>query len=228
MTYKILGVPLSPFTRKVLMFAQEMQVEAVLSDLNPYDPPKNFREISPLGQVPVLQADELTLCDSSVICAYLAATHTGQASLFPKDPALFGRALWLEEYADTALFSVISKGVFRPIFINEMRGIPADLETVKRTVAEDLPPILAYLEAELADREWFCGDAFSIADLSVYAQMANLRHAHYLPSAADFPALMQHFERISSRPVARDLHETELRYLGKMRAMLAKRAEGVR
>jgi glutathione S-transferase len=220
MAYKILGNPLSPFTRKVALFAAEMGLNADLKLVNPYAPPDDFMAISPLKRVPVLQADDFTLNDSSAICAYLNAAHPKNASLVPTKPKLLGQALWIEEYADSALFSEISAGVFRPIFINEMRGMPADLKTVKASVAKHLPPLLTYLETQISGKDWFCGDAISIADVSIYSQMANLQHSKCLPDESRFPYLMKHFERISLRPAATKLYEAELLYLEQARANL--------
>ena len=218
MIYTVLGTPLSPFTRKVALFTAEMGLDIEAKELNPYFPPDDFDVFSPLELIPVLRADDFTLNDSSAICAYLNAAHPALATLVPKDPKGLGRALWLEEYADTALFSKISSGVFRPIFINEMKGMPADLETVKTTVAEHLPPLFTYLETQISGKEWFCGDALSIADISIYAQLANLRHSKCLPEESRFPYLMKNFERVAARPSATALHEAELLYLKRARA----------
>lgn len=220
MAYKVLGNPLSPFTRKVALFAAEMGLNADLKLVNPYAPPDDFVAISPLKRVPVLQAGDFTLNDSSAICAYLNAAHPTNASLVPTEPKLLGQALWIEEYADSALFSEISAGVFRPIFINEMRGMPADIETVKASVAKHLPPLLTYLETQISGKDWFYGDAISIADVSVYSQMANLQHSKCLPDESHFPYLMKHFERISLRSTAIKLYEAELLYLEQARANL--------
>lgn len=220
MTYTVLGTPLSPFTRKVALFAFEMDLDTIMTELSPYFPPDDFEELNPLKRVPVLQKDDFVLSDSSAICAYLNAAHPSNAKLVPKDPKCMGRALWIEEYADTALFSEISTGVFRPIFINEMRGLPADLKTVKASVTEHLPPLLTYLESQISGKDWFCGDDFSIADVSVYSQMANLEHAKCLPDETRFPCLMQNFRRVSSRPAAVRLHEAEMLYLKHARARL--------
>jgi len=217
MTHSILGNPLSPFTRKVALFACEMGLDIDLKEVNPYFPSDDFEKISPLKQVPVLQVDDFVLSDSSAICAYLNAAHPAQAKLFPKEPKHLGHALWIEEYADTALFSEISTGVFRPIFINELRGLPVDTKTVKASVAKHLPPLLSYLETQIADQDWFCGDAISIADVSVYSQMANLQHSECLPDQSRFPSLMKHFERVSMRPTAIQLYEAELLYLSQAR-----------
>jgi glutathione S-transferase len=220
MAYTVLGNPLSPFTRKVVLFAAEMGLDADLREVNPYSPPDGFETISPLKRVPVLQADDFTLNDSSAICAYLNAAHPTQATLVPAEPKKLGHALWIEEYADSALFSEISGGVFRPIFINEMRGLPIDLKTVQASVAEHLPPLLTYLESQISGKNWFCGDEISIADLSVYSQMANLQHSKCLPDEDRYPYLMKNFEQVSSRPTAKKLHEAELLYLKQARARL--------
>lgn len=220
MAHIVLGNPLSPFTRKVVLFAFELGLDIQLKEVNPYFPPDDFALVSPLKRVPVLQSGDFTLSDSSAICAYLNAAHPEKATLVPKEPKHLGRALWIEEYADTALFHEISTGVFRPIFINEMRGLPIDSKTVQASVAEHLPPLLTYLESQISGKNWFCGNELSIADLSVYSQMANLRHSKCLPDENRYPYLMKNFERVSSLPVAVKLHEAELLYLQQTRAKL--------
>ncbi len=190
-------------------------------DLNPYSPPPNFMALSPLGKIPLLQDGDFILNDSSAICAYLDAEHTTGAPMLPENPKALGKTLWIEEYADTALFSVISAGVFRPTFINQMKGLPIDHETIAKAVKEELPPVLAYLETQFTDEEWFCGDDLTVADLSVFSQLANLKHAGQLPGQSHFPKLMPHFERISARLTAAELGEAEIKYLKYMQAKIA-------
>jgi glutathione S-transferase len=57
---------------------------------------------SPLGKIPCFQDGDYTLPDSSCIIAYLERTNPRPA-LYPEDPKEYGRALFLEEYADSRL-----------------------------------------------------------------------------------------------------------------------------
>lgn len=82
----------SPFARKVRIFAaltQEPHIQWVLT--KPMDTP-DFRGINPLGKIPALQTDTITLFDSALICEYLderycarggvSLLHRGQADYF--------------------------------------------------------------------------------------------------------------------------------------------------
>jgi len=217
------GSALSPFTRKVVLSAMEKGVAFESRDLNPYAPPGDFESMNPLKRVPIVQDGEFTLADSSAICGYFEAKHADTIALFPKEPMAYGHALWIEEYADTVLFTDISEGVFRPIFINQFLGKPVDHATVASTLSKALPLRLHYLENQLEGRTWFAGDMLTVADLSVYSQLVNLVHAGHLPSSDSYPQLMAHFKRIQTRPSAVKLHRSETAYLGQVLEMISSR-----
>ena len=221
MTLQIHGSALSPFTRKVTLLAMELGMEFESIELIPYMAPKAFGEISPLRKIPVLQDGDYTLNDSSAICAYLQLCAGPTQNLMPKDPKKAGKSLWIEEYADTAVFNVVSKGFFQPLMVNRLLGKPVDLERVARAVKDDLPPCLDYLEGYLSEDEWFCSGDFSLADISIYAQMANLEHTQHLPKSNQYPNLMRHFEQMLDRESVAKLVQMEVTYLEKMQAKYA-------
>lgn len=77
----------SPFARKVRIFAeltQEPNIQWVLT--KPLESP-HFREVNPLGKIPALESDSITLFDSTLICEYLDARYCarGGVSLFHRD-----------------------------------------------------------------------------------------------------------------------------------------------
>lgn len=217
------GSALSPFTRKVVLSAMEKDIAFTQRDLNPYEPPAEFALMNPLKRIPIIEDGDFTLADSSAICGYFEAKYQGTQNLYPAEPIACGQSLWIEEFADTALFTEISEGVFRPIFINQLLGKDVDLRQVERAVAEKLPPRFQYLEDQLQGHTWFAGDELTLADISVYAQMANLRHAGQLPSSEAYPRLMAHFNRIRVRPSAAKLHDSEVIYLERMLDVIAGR-----
>lgn len=217
MSIIIHGSALSPFTRKVTLVAMEKGLAFESQDLNPYSPPSNFESMSPLKRIPIIQDGDYTLNDSSAICAYLDAAYPGENThLLPEDPKSRGYALWIEEYADTALFSEISEGVFRPIFITQLLGKPADVEKVRDTIANRLPIPLGYLETQLEGKDFFVDDRLTLADISVFAQLVNLEHSAQLPALALYPNLMSHYGRMKSRDAATRLYKHETQYLAEM------------
>ncbi|MEO9467595.1 glutathione S-transferase family protein [Parasphingorhabdus sp.] len=215
------GSPLSPFTRKVTLVAMEKSIAIEGKDINPYQPPEYFAEISPLRHIPVLEDGDFILNDSSAISAYIDRAYTSlKEPLLPIESKAHGYVIWIEEYADTALFSDISEGVFHPIFINQLLGKPIDSEKVQETVTNILPERLKYLENEISGKAFFSEDRITLADVSVYAQLANLDIAGHLPQQDTYPGLMQHYFSMKERKTSKVLQAQEAQYLDFMMSQL--------
>lgn len=204
----IYGSPVSPFARKAMAFAIEKGAGVDLKGVNIMDMPDWFVAISPMKRIPVLRDRSLgwnedhsdptgTIADSSAICGYIEKKHPIPA-LYPEEPYAHGRALFFEEYADTVLAPAAGLGIFRPIFFAMMGGKEPDLETAKASWAEKLPPILDFLEGELGDADYFAGDTFSIADVSVVCVFMQIELVAKAP-LDNWPALKAHHERVTAR-----------------------------
>ena len=87
MTYQVYGTSVSPFVRKVLVYLTEKNIPFENEPVNPFAPPDNYRETSPLGKIPALRDGDKTLADSSVICQYLERKHT-TPPMYPEDDIL--------------------------------------------------------------------------------------------------------------------------------------------
>lgn len=213
MSITVFGLNLSPFVRKVLVAMDEKGIEYELKPVNIFPAPDWFEEISPLKRIPVFKEEfadgsEVVIPDSSAILGYLEK-RTPSPALVPENPAEAGRALWFEEYADSALAADLGMGVFRPMVLNQIMGKEPDTETAAKTMAERLPKYFDYLESQIKGREFFVGDSFSIADLSVATQFINLRHAQNTPDPAKWPALDDFINRMCQRPTIAKHLETE-------------------
>ena len=195
----VFGASPSPFVRKVRVALAEKDVPYDLVPVFPGAADADYRKMSPLGKIPAFKDGEHTLCDSSVICAYVERVHPTPA-LYPADPYEYARALWFEEYGDSALV-----GVFGPKIFFEKVVAPAffkratNQDVVDKAVAEEVPPLCAYLEGQLAG-EFLVGDRLSIGDLGIASPFVNLRHAGYGVDAARFPKLAAYVERMLARP----------------------------
>lgn len=207
----IYGSPVSPFVRKVAAVCIEKAVDFEIEAVNVFDPPEWFRAISPMKRIPVLRDRSIaaegpagTIADSSAICAYIERKHPSP-TLYCGDAFDHGRALMIEEYADTTLAMTGGLGIFRPIFFAVSKGEEPDLATARTTWGEKMPPILAYLDAELqggelqgARRSFYAGDAISIADISVTCILMQIALVAEMP-LGDYPALAAHHERMAAR-----------------------------
>lgn len=184
----VYGASLSPFVRKTRVFLAEKGLDYTLEQVNIFPPPDWFKEISPLGRIPVLKDEDngATLPDSSVICAYIEKKNPTPA-LYPSKPLSYARALWLEEYADSELASNVGMGMFRPIVVNKLMGKECDRATAEKTLTEKLPRYFAYLDKEIGTKDFLVDDTFTIADISVATHFANLAHTGYSVDAKTIP-----------------------------------------
>ncbi|MFM7736600.1 MAG: glutathione S-transferase family protein [Gemmatimonadota bacterium] len=208
------GAPVSPFVRKALVVLEEKGIPYDLVPVFPFGPNPEFRRISPLGKIPAITEGGHSLCDSSVIAAFLERAHP-EPPLLPSDPWEAGRALWIEEYADTAMVNVIGAKIFFPRVVGpRFMNQPADEAAIGRAVAELLPPLFDYLEGEIRHDGHFAGGRFSLADASVASQLVNLRYAGVEVDAARWPKLAAHFAATVARPSFATLLERERAVVG--------------
>jgi glutathione S-transferase len=218
MAIKILGGNVSPFVRKVRVFCAEKGIPYELEQISPFSPPPGWREKSPLGRIPVLEHDGKIINDSSVICAYLERVQP-QPALFPSDAYERARAEWFEEFMDGGVVPHAGGGVFRPMALQPVltRKDPdaAAIAGAEKVMAEQVEPLLRYLESEIGSKEYFVGNKLTIADISVASPFVNLRHAGFPPDAKKFPKLAAFVERMHARPSFKQCIEEERVVFGK-------------
>lgn len=148
---RVYGNIVSPYARKVYLTLEWKGLPFEALDVLPHADTPVFREISPLGKIPAFEDDLVRLCDSSVICDYLEHRHP-DPPIYPRDPALRARALWLEEYADTALQDLVLRGIVLERLIKPtVRKESTDETRLKEILENRLPPELDYLESRILE-----------------------------------------------------------------------------
>jgi len=203
------GASASPFVRKVRVVLAEKKIPHERDDLVPFNVSAEYKKISPLGKIPAWRDGDRTLADSSIICAYLERTHP-EPRLYPADPYDYARALWFEEYGDSALVGVIGPKIFfqkfiRPRFFNQ----PADETVIQKAVNEELPPLLEYLEGQVGGGDGIVDGRFSIGDIGLGTQFVNLRHAGFGVDAKRWPKLARYVTALHERPSFKTLIDEE-------------------
>lgn len=146
-----------PFVMRSIVAMEQKKVPYKITFVDPYDPPKWFSDISPLGKVPVLRIDNDTvLFESAVINEYLDDVTPG--NLHPEDP--LERAInkaWIE----------FGGGCLSDSFRLMAVGTEDEFEEVK----SNLRGSLERLEGVLDDTgPYFNGSDFSLAD-AAYAPL---------------------------------------------------------
>ena len=191
----IIGSYLSPYVRKVLVV---LHLKGIAYDIDPIIPfmgDDRFSRLSPLRRIPVLLDGEVTLADSSVICQYLEDRHP-EPALYPRDVVQRARARWLEEFADTRMGEVFIWRLFNQLVIRRfVWREQTDEALVARTLAEDVPAILDYLESEVPPAGYLFGD-LSIADVSIACFFRNAALARLTIDATRWPRSAAFVDRV--------------------------------
>lgn len=212
---KIHGVGASPFVRKVRVAFAEKSLDYELNPVMPFGVSDDFKKISPLGKIPVLETEDgKYVNDSSVICDYLERVHPKPA-LYPTDPYLRARALWFEEYGDSAVVSAVGTIFFQKIVGPAFMNQPTDEKILANAWEVECPKVFTYLEGEIRDPDKpLVGDAFSIADIATATFFVNMLHAGYKVPADKWPKLAAFIDRVHARPSFKALIDEEQQLFG--------------
>ena len=140
---------LCPYVQRALIVLAEKGIAHDRTYIDLADRPDWFRDISPLGKVPLLRVGTDVLFESAVICEYLDETHP--PSLHPTTPLERARhRAWIE---------------FASAILNDIAGLylapDADMFDAKRT---QLTAKFQRLETALAGGPYFAGERFHLVD----------------------------------------------------------------
>ena len=142
---------LCPYVQRAVIALTEKGVAHERSYIDLADRPDWFREMSPLGKVPLLLVDGTTvLFESAVICEYLEETASGVA-LHPANPLTRARhRAWIE---------------FASAMLNDIWGFytAADAAAFEKKRGELAAKFLR-LEEALSEGPYFAGETFSLVD----------------------------------------------------------------
>lgn len=218
---QLMGSIFSPYVRKATLFLEEKGVEYnARLGYTPHDKRPEFRAASPLGKIPALVDGDFGVADSSIICAYVEKKFAENA-LYPAEPADYARALFIEEYADTALMTEIG-GIALQTFIGPLAfKQPRDEEKLAAHM-QKLPSRLDYLDELLEENEarggkpgCFVGSSISIADITIAAHISCLDFGDVTIDSGIYPRVSAFAaawrERASYQKLVAILEETRAR-----------------
>lgn len=181
------GSPLSPYVRKVMLYAAEKGLALELKGAFPGSTDADFRRISPFGKIPGFVDGDYALSDSTAIIAYLEARHPSP-EMIPAEPEARGRTIWFDEFADTILTGAIAKCFFNRVAA-PLLGRPQDLAAADAAERDELPPVFAWLDTQIPPSGHLVGDRLTLADIAVISPFVNLRHCAPPVDADRYPRL---------------------------------------
>ncbi len=151
-----------------------------------------FKNINPMGKLPVLVDDDVVVTEVAAICAYLADKFP-EKQLAPQ----VGSA----ERATYYRYLFIAGNTIEPAFT--LAAFNIESLDPKSVGWGDMTRVLATIEAMTPRNDWVLGEQFTAADV-VFGGLLDFAiiFKWYEPS----PKVMAYVERIRQRPAYRDTH----------------------
>lgn len=199
MSLVIYGHPLSPFTQKVLIALYENDTPFELRRLGP-DSPQNVAEwlrLWPLRRFPVLLDGARSVIESSIIIEYLQIAYPGPVRLLPIDPMAALEIRFLDRFFDLHVMLQVTTAM-QYIADDTTAGDALKRQDGLASAVEKLDLAYAWLDRQLAGKQWAAGDDFTMADCAAAPALFYADWTHQI--SENFPALRAYRARLLARP----------------------------
>ena len=159
-----------------------------------------FLRLNPLGKLPVLELDDGTvLCESVAICHYIEALHPtpnlcGEGALERAQIEMWDRRM---EF-DLSIHAINAFVHGHPFWAGRETQIPALAELSRDKLLERM----AWLDGELAGREFVAGARYTIADITLQCALVMAKGIG-LRIPDERTHLARWFAAVTARPTAR-------------------------
>ncbi len=197
---KLWSGTLSPFSAKVRIALAEKGIPHDVAEIpwrreTLWGPkPQAFLDVSPKGEVPVLEDGGLAIVDSTVINEYLEEAYP-EVPLMPQGALARAACRMWEDQADWFMANHITT-LIREVFMKP-DGAGRDDDAVGASLGA-FSGYLDALEARLSTQDYLC-EAYSVADIATWMC---LTFAQTLGVAVgDRAGLQGWYERVAARPV---------------------------
>ena len=200
MTVIVYEHPLSPYAQKVKIALDEKAIgyeTKMPVAIGTGQPDPQFLKANPRGEVPALIDGETRIFDSTIILEYIEDKWPAPA-LLPKAPADRAAARTIEDVMDTH-FEPINWGMGEIRWFKRADGERA--RTLEARAMNQARGIYEWLARQLGDRDWFNGETFGWADLSVAPYLNGAAGNGFAPERGSI--LSQWLERANARPSVR-------------------------
>ena len=200
---KLYDLPPSPNARRVRIFVAEkgLEIPTIAVDMaKGENKAADYLAKNSLGKMPVLELDDGTcIAESGAICRYLEETHP--------EPALMGRTaveraqveMWNRRMELEILLPLIH--VFG--HTHEMwKGVHTQVAEWGELCRENSLNRLAWLDGEIAGRDYNVNDNYSVADITLQCALV-LGKAVGVRVPEELDNVNAWFARVAARPTAR-------------------------
>lgn len=204
--------PLCARSRFVRLLLGEYGIEPQLVEENAYERRREFLQLDPAGETPVLIDPPTTVVPgAAAIAEYFDETRglgLGKHRLLPDDPAARVEVRRLLDWFNRKFFDevtswLVTEKVFKRYMSREQGGGAPDTDVV-RAARSNIRTHLRYIGYLAGSRKWLAGSALSHADLAAAAQLSCVDFLGDVPWDENEPAKVW-YARMKSRPSFRPL-----------------------
>jgi glutathione S-transferase len=195
---KLYYFPLSTYSQKaqVAFYEKEISFEAKLVNLQDQEERKQYREVYPIGKVPLLIVDDATksghmIPESSIIVEYLDGNFSSGTELLPKDPNLSRKVRFHDRMYDLYLNESVSTLIFQGWKDKDQRDQEGIDEARRR-----IDIMYKFMEMNHEKNTWANGEVFSLADCATVGPLFYAQKVHPFDQHKNIRA---YFQRLLSR-----------------------------
>lgn len=191
---KLYYLPPSSYSQKVLIAGIEKQVEFELNQVNLFDPDEaaKYREIYPIGKIPLLiLEDDHMIPEASIIIEYLDTHFSSGPRLIPQDPDESRQVRFHDRMLDQYLSNSAGSMFFELRKPAEEQNKDQIQNWVRLTNV-----MFGYIDKTMGDNEWLYGDSFSLVDISA---ATGLKTASLNGLFDEYPNVQNYYQRLCGR-----------------------------
>lgn len=163
--------------------------------------PQSVKDLSPLGQAPIIQDGDLRLAESVACAEYIIQVHgKGKLTLPPSH----------KNYADYLYWFHFANGTLQPQVLTLMQ-IPR-FEKASREgsyaakLGERFGKMLSLMDARLQESKWLAGEEFTAADIMNVFTLTTMR-VFYPFDLSEYRGILAYLERVAQREGYRKARE---------------------
>lgn len=195
---ELISFKLCPFVQRAVIVLKNKNVDFDITYIDLSNPPEWFKEISPLGQVPVLKVGDDVLFESSVIQEYV--DEVTPPSLHPADTLLKAKnRAWI------AFGGELNMDLFKMVNAKAEEGF--------NEIVTGMCNKLARLEAAHSGDAFFNGEDFALIDAAFapfFMRLDLIAGASGMNFLAEMPKMRKWSEHLLTQPCVKDSVVPEL------------------
>ena len=174
---------------QLMMSLLDLPYEIIDLNRDGSNQPEDFLEMSPFGQVPVIDDNGFKLCDSNAILVYLVKKYNDGYAWLPEDAENASRIQRWLSIAAGELVSSLAFARFSKVF-----KVDIDYATTKKK-SESL---LEIINNTLNQHDFLIGNEITIADIACYTYVAHAPEGDI--SLDPYPKIKTWLSKIESLP----------------------------